>query len=155
MKYRMATERDLRSLAELRWEFHAEDNGELPAEGKDGFVQECEAFLRAGLAEGRWVYWVAEDEGRIVAHMFVQRVRKVPRPGRPHAEYGYLTNVYARPDHRNGGVGSALIARVKEWARAAGLEMLIVWPSERSVPFYRRAGFAPDGEMLQLSLEAD
>jgi N-acetylglutamate synthase-like GNAT family acetyltransferase len=50
---------------------------------------------------------------------------------------------------RNSGVGSKLLAAVSEWARELELEMLIVWPSDASIPFYRRAGFDPTSEMLE------
>ncbi len=40
-----------------------------------------------------------------------------------------------------------------DWALEQRLELLIVWPSERSVSFYRRAGFAPSAEMLELHLD--
>ncbi len=36
-----------------------------------------------------------------------------------------------------------------------GLELLIVWPSDASYPFYRRAGFKGCDDPLQLVLNAD
>jgi hypothetical protein len=38
---------------------------------------------------------------------------------------------------------------VKASATAKRLEMLIVWPSERSGPHYERQGFLPNTEMLE------
>lgn len=49
-------------------------------------------------------------------------------------------------------MGSALLDRVKAWAAERDLELLIVSPSERSVPFYARAGFGPDNEFRVLHL---
>ena len=37
-------------------------------------------------------------------------------------------------------------------ARADGLGVLVVWPSDRAHPFYRRAGFAGDSDPLELQL---
>ena len=39
-----------------------------------------------------------------------------------------------------------------EFIDSEGLELLLVSPSDRSVPFYGRAGFQPAGEWLQLTL---
>ncbi len=152
MRYRQAVEGDMRELAEMRWEFHYEDEPDSPEERRSEFVRECESFLREGLLGGRWVVWLAEDGNEIVAHACVHRLRPIPRPDDLDGEYGYLTNVYARPAHRNRGVGIRLMDEVVAWARGVGLDLLFVWPSERSVPFYERAGFAADDERMMLEL---
>ncbi|WP_052869092.1 hypothetical protein [Streptomyces niger] len=41
------------------------------------------------------------------------------------------------------------MARAEQWIRERGTDVLIVWPSERSVPVYRRAGFRPSTELLE------
>jgi GNAT superfamily N-acetyltransferase len=79
----------------------------------------------------------------------VQRIRKVPNPGRLDPEFGYVTNVYTCPEARNQGTGAGLIRHIQDWAREQRLEMLILWPSERSGDFYRRAGFRPSSEALE------
>ncbi|MEJ7654351.1 MAG: hypothetical protein WKH64_14015 [Chloroflexia bacterium] len=61
MRYRQAVEGDMRELAEMRWEFHYEDEPDSPEERRSEFVRECESFLREGLLGGRWVVWLAED----------------------------------------------------------------------------------------------
>jgi GNAT superfamily N-acetyltransferase len=80
-------------------------------------------------------------------------VRKIPSPGNLHGRCGYLANSYARPEVRNAGVGSQLLAAIKSWAIGESLELLVVWPSERAYPFYERAGFRrhPDPVVLRLA----
>jgi GNAT superfamily N-acetyltransferase len=150
----MAIEGDLTALAEMRWTFRTEGDAPAPAVGREPFVAACVAFLRQGLANGRWIYWIAELDGEIVSHIFVRRVRKVPKPSRLHDEYGYVTNVYTRPPYRGQGIGSELLERVKAWARGEDLEVLIVWPSEESVAFYERAGFCAENEVLEYTVRA-
>jgi hypothetical protein len=41
-----------------------------------------------------------------------------------------------------------VLEAVTTWARGAGLELLFVWPSEESIPFYERHGFGRRGEPL-------
>jgi GNAT superfamily N-acetyltransferase len=98
------------------------------------------------------VYWVAVDGGKIIAHAAVNVVRGVPRPARKSDQWGYLTDCYTRPEYRRRGVGSELIARVKEWSAKRDLELLLVWPSEESQSFYQRAGFAPAEGVALLAL---
>jgi len=40
------------------------------------------------------------------------------------------------------------LAATTEWARHHGIELLIVWPSERSISLYDRHGFAALDEPL-------
>lgn len=152
--YRLATRRDLPALAAMRWEFRVEETPP-PADARRGaFVRACTLILREGLEAGHWHYWVALVDGQIVSQIFVRRVDKIPSPGRLRDEMGYVTNVYTRPDFRNRGIGSELLERVVAWARQQDLEMLFVWPSEQSVPFYRRAGFQQGSEMMELDCRA-
>jgi len=85
-------------------------------------------------------------DGQIVSHAFVAYVDKVPRPTRERRRIAYLTNVYTRPDFRGRGIGGALIERAQARAAEADVELMMVWPSDESIDFYRRQGFAPSEE---------
>jgi len=155
MRYRLATEGDVHALAEMRWDFRTETVERPPTIAKEEFAASCAEFFRRALGEGRWVCWLAEEDGQIVSHMFIQRIRKIPNPCRLHGEFGYITNAYTRPPFRGKGIGAALLQRVKEWARQQDLELLILWPSDTSVAFYERAGFSSEHEILQCRLRGD
>ncbi|HEX8002040.1 MAG TPA: GNAT family N-acetyltransferase [Mycobacteriales bacterium] len=142
--YRRATADDARELARLRAASFAEDHPDEPV--PEAFAREFAAFARAALPE-RWTAWVAEEGGTLVANVWVHEVPKVPRPNRTTRAWGYVTNVYAVPSARDAGIGTALLGHVARWARERDLELLLVWPSERSVPFYERAGFGATGAL--------
>jgi GNAT superfamily N-acetyltransferase len=89
---------------------------------------------------------------RLVGNIYVEQVVKVPRPGRFHARYGYVTNVYVDPETRGHGVGTALLRQVIAWAREQQMEFLIVWPAEDSKGFYRSCGCAASTEAMELPL---
>lgn len=155
MNYRLATEHDLAGLAEMRWSFRTEDGAGHAVIERAEFLEACIEFLRQGLAEGRWAYWIAERQGEIISHICVQRVGKVPKPERLGDEFGYVTNVYTKPAYRGQGIGTELMARVTAWARREGLDTLIVWPSEQSAGFYGRAGFSALNTVLELELRSE
>jgi GNAT superfamily N-acetyltransferase len=146
--YRLAAESDLPALAQLRWDFRTEWS-ETPPPGKEEFLVYCTDFLLRGWTGGQWVYWIAEEEGQIISQVFVLRITKIPKPARWHDEFGYVTNVYTRPAYRNRGIGAQLMQQVIAWAQAEDLELLVLWPSERSVPFYERAGFSAENDILE------
>jgi len=68
------------------------------------------------------------------------------------AKYARLSNVRTVPKYRNKGVGSALIERVKDWCSEQNAEELIVWLSEQSVSFYKRAGFKCKNDVMEILL---
>ncbi len=152
MDFRIATESDLDALAQMRWDFRLEESPGTPAHDRQSFLEACSAFLRQGLASQRWVYWVAVCEGTIVSHIFVQRIDKVPKPNRLNDGFGYVTNVYTTPAYRGRGIGSELMARVIQWAKAQDLECLLVGPSDASVRFYERAGFRWNEDLMQYTI---
>jgi GNAT superfamily N-acetyltransferase len=154
MRYRLATSDDAETLAQMRWEFRLEEAPGDTVHNKADFLHACTMFIRQAIEGGAWHFWVAEDESMLVAHICVLTIVKIPKPNRLHDAFGYVTNVYTRPAYRNQGIGSELMRHVVEWARAMEMENLMVWPSERSIPFYARAGFVADEEAMDLILRA-
>jgi GNAT superfamily N-acetyltransferase len=150
--YRLATSADLEELAAMRWDFRLEEADNLHQYDRAIFMQACVDFLRRELGSRRWAYWIAFNDRQIISHIFVQKMAKVPKPSRLADADGFMTNVYTRPAYRGQGIGSELLGRTITWAKAEDLGTLFVWPSERSIEYYQRAGFQADGEAMALEL---
>ena len=150
----LATTDDIQELARLRWELYAEQEGDL-AESPDAYRERFANFARSALTSGDWRSWVARDGGRLLAAVWLHTVPRVPVPGKRAGPIGYLTNVYVVPEHRNAGLGAQLLDRLKAWCGEQGYSVVIVWPTERSRPFYRRSGFDRSDEPLVMDLEPD
>jgi GNAT superfamily N-acetyltransferase len=148
IEYRVAGTADLAELAAMRWDFRLEESGGA-AHDRASFLTACHAFLQCKLAEGAWAYWIAIADGQIVAHIFVCRIDKVPKPNRLQDCDGYVTNVYTRPAYRGRGIGSALMKHVTTWALEQDMGTLFVWPSETSRTYYARAGFVGGSELME------
>ena len=101
------------------------------------------SFVAEALSSGKWAILVAELESRLVGNVYVQLVRRVPVPSDDPEHWTYITNVYVEPEYRDRGFGGELLAAGVAWARSQGSIEIRLWPSTASVPFYRRAGFAP------------
>jgi GNAT superfamily N-acetyltransferase len=144
---RPATPDDAPTLAELRWEFRA---GRDPAiEERQVFVDRCTLWMARELAGTAWRAWVALDGNRIIGQVWVNRIHKVPNPIDEREHHAYLSNLYVRPSAR-GGVGTALLETVLAWARANGVDRVVLWPSARSVTLYRRHQFRRDADVMEL-----
>ena len=144
---RAATPADARTLAELRWEFRA---GRDPAvEERQAFVDRCAAWMARELAATAWRAWTAHQSGRIIGQVWVNLIEKVPNPIAEPERHLYLSNLYVQPSAR-GGVGTALLETALEWARANGVDRVVLWPSTRSVSLYQRLHFQRDGDVMEL-----
>jgi len=150
---REATAQDVSVLARMRWNLRMDDAP--PDDRYPEYEARFSQFLTDALESGLWMAWVIEQEGEILAHIYLQLIEKVPRPGALDQHFGYVTNVYTRPDSRNQGLGAQLMNHVIEWAKTRQLEFMILWPSDRSAPFYQRAGFEHPHDTLELILNDD
>ncbi len=148
----MANTDDFEQLANLRWDFRMESGEEKAAMSREEFVKECVDFFEAKANGDYHFYWVAEKNGEIISQVFVHKVDMIPRPCKIDDRFGYITNDYTKPEYRNQGIGSKLLGEVIKWARNEDLELLIVYPSERAISFYERAGFRAENDVMELTL---
>lgn len=118
---------------------------EVPDPGYD------EAYERWWQREyGLRVSWVAEVDGQPVGMLNMCVFSRMPAPERLHSQWGYLANLFVLAEHRNEGIGAQLLAACLASAREQRFVRVVLSPSERSVPFYRRAGFKSAADNLML-----
>jgi GNAT superfamily N-acetyltransferase len=96
--------------------------------------------------------WVASIDGVPVGMLNLLEFTRMPSPGAPAGRWGYLGNAFVLGEHRDRGIGRALLDAALGEARARGYVRIVLSPSPRSVPFYRRAGFRDATELLVLPL---
>ena len=123
---------------ETIWPSASEPDGNA---ARPEYEAECRAFFTDAIEGGGWDIWIAEADGQIVSHVCIALIDKVPRPTRENSRIAYLTNVYTRPSYRGRAIGGKLLKQAQEAAPKAGVELMIVWPSDESIDFYKRHGF--------------
>jgi GNAT superfamily N-acetyltransferase len=143
---RVAGERDTYTLVALRRAWNEEDAG---AQADDH--EFAGRFVAWMASEGATrTFFVVEVDGEPVGMANVKRYVRMPVAGRGDAgHWGYIGNVYVRADHRDAGVGRALVDALIAWCAEHGYERLRLAPTERARPFYTRLGFVP-GQVIQL-----
>jgi GNAT superfamily N-acetyltransferase len=134
---RRAAEADLPVIAWLRRESAAEQDG---AAADSSFEERFSAWYAR--ESPRRIVWLAEVGGRPVGAMNLSVFERMPRPGRAPSRWGYLGNAFVLAAHRNQGIGGQLLDAVLGFAR------VMLSPSERSIPFYERAGFGPADALM-------
>jgi len=145
---RAADPADIPELMRLRWQLYSETE---PVVGESYAAYEARfaPFARQVLRSPDWHVVVATHDTQVIAAMWVYRVPRVPQPGRgPAAPLAYVTNVYVEPAHRDGGLGSRMLAGIRDRCREEGFSLMMAWPTERSFPFYERLGFTRGADPL-------
>ena len=140
---RRAQDADLAAVAWLRRESAAEQDG-------DGADPSFEERFGAWYAResSRRIIWLAEVGGRPVGAMNLSVFERMPRPGHAPSRWGYLGNAFVLAAYRNQGVGGLLLDALLGYASENGFVRVVLSPSERSIPFYERAGFGPADALM-------
>ncbi|MEU8664827.1 GNAT family N-acetyltransferase [Actinoplanes philippinensis] len=133
MIVRRAGAADTAALAELR----DIDESELPAYA---------AWVSSHA--GTHLPFVAEVDGRVVGCAWLLVAERVPGHGAMDRRYGDVQSVMVREEHRDRGVGAALMAAILAEARARGLLHVTVHSGRRAVGFYLRNGFEHHRQLL-------
>lgn len=142
---RQADDADLAAIALLRRQWTQEQSGAIDD-------PEFDERLGAWFAResSHRIIWLAEADGGLVGMMNLVVFERMPRPGRAPSRWGYLGNAFVLAAHRNQGIGGQLLRALLGYADEKGFVRVVLSPSERSVPFYERAGFGPaDALMLR------
>jgi GNAT superfamily N-acetyltransferase len=140
---RIAGSEDAPALAALRRAWTAEQQGPVEDEGFEArFLDWYER------ESARRLSWLAEARGEMVGMVNLAVFDRMPQPGREPGSWGYLANAFVLAAYRNQGIGSLLLGALLAHADFSGYVRVVLSPSERSVPFYQRAGFTQGTELM-------
>jgi GNAT superfamily N-acetyltransferase len=145
---RTAGPADVPAIAAMRAAWTEEYAGE-PIED-DAFLDAFAAWFER--ESDQRVTWLAEDGGDPVGMLNMLVFTRMPRPRRPEedrpSQWGYIANVFVDATRRDAGVGRQLLDAATAYAVDHRFARIVLSPSERSVPFYSRAGFVPATSLL-------
>jgi GNAT superfamily N-acetyltransferase len=133
MIVRMAGAADVVALAELR---------DLGPDQVAAFVGWTAAHVETHLP------FVAEVDGSVVGSAWLHVAERVPGHESQNRWYGDVQSVMVRPEHRNQGIGSALMSAILAEAVRRELEHVTVHSGRRAVEFYLRNGFSHHRQIL-------
>ena len=147
-RVRLATDEDAPVIATLRLRW-AEEQAGHPIED-DGFGQTFAAWYDR--ERDQRLTWLAYDGDAPVGMLNLLVFTRMPKPddartGRP-GQWGYVANAYVDESRRDAGLGTQLMDACVAAAVERGFARLVLSPSERSVPFYARHGFAPATSLM-------
>jgi GNAT superfamily N-acetyltransferase len=148
MTVRRATAADVAALAALRRAWVEEEAGPID----DGGAFEREVTRWYAAEAGRRLTWIATRGEAAVGMLNVVEFHRMPRPGRRHSSWGYISNVFVLAPYRGGGIGRELLDAAIGTARQRGYARLVLSPSERARTLYARVGFGAADDLMLMPL---
>ena len=143
MEVRVAGVAGVAHLAELVQQFGTEEQGA----GAPSFAQNLLRWMDAH-RDSHVPFLALLPSGSAVGMAWLALTARGPRPGRTGRLCGDVQSVYVVPEHRDEGIGAALLRTVLQHGAALGMEHVTVHSSERAVSVYERAGFDSSAELL-------
>jgi GNAT superfamily N-acetyltransferase len=140
---RQAGNADVPALAALRREWTREWGG---AGDDPGFAERFAAWFEQETA--RRITWLAEVDGGAVGMVNLTVFERMPQPGRAPSRWGYLANAFVLAAFRDRGIGGRLLDALLGYADEHDFARVVLNPSARAIPLYRRAGFEPASALL-------
>jgi GNAT superfamily N-acetyltransferase len=144
---RLATEAEAELIAEQRRRMFAE-MGRPEDDRMRAMVVAFVPWVRERLRDGRYLGWMVEQAGQVVAGGGMYLMDFPPHFRDPQPLRAYLLNFYVGPEARGRGVARGLLKTAIDEARRRGIRVVSLHASEAGRPLYERNGFAASNEMM-------
>jgi GNAT superfamily N-acetyltransferase len=144
---RQATVADAELIAVHRRSMFA-DMGQADDDGMQAMLDGFLVWLRPRLSDGRYVGWLVEEDGRVVAGTGMLLMDFPPHWMDPEPVRAYLLNFYVEPEFRGRGLAYELLKAAVNDARRRGIKVISLHASKFGKPLYERYGFEPTNEMI-------
>ena len=149
---RQATSDDIATLTNLRVAFF-EDIGDITDEKHAAAFREATyRYLNEALPQGKFLAWVAEEDGQIIATSGLIFFEQAPTPINLVGNEGYVLNMYTLPQWRGRGIARTLLEEIIRYVKKTGIPQLWLYATDEGRPLYEKLGFSvlPDAMGLKL-----
>jgi GNAT superfamily N-acetyltransferase len=127
------------------------DMGDLSVEEIPRLENASFVYMRQMMAERRYLGWLADREGEVVAGAGMIISQLLPRPGAIEGgAQALIVNVYCEPEHRRRGLARSLISAMLEWCKRERVAKVVLHASPDGRPLYESLGFVQTNEMRWL-----
>lgn len=111
--------------------------------------QHFEPWVVRMINEGKYLGWLTEDDGKVVAGAGLLLLDWPPHPLDPRSsQRGYLLNVYVEPEYRRRKLASHLIEYALAEARRRKIRVVSLHSTDEGRPLYESNGFRQTNEMF-------
>jgi GNAT superfamily N-acetyltransferase len=138
---RMATSDDIEVLTDLRVAMFEEIGDITDEKQAEAFREATYRYLSEALPQGKFLAWVAEEDGQIVGTSGLIFFEQAPTPANLVGNEGYVLNMYTVPQWRGRGIARALLEEIIRYVKNTGIPQLWLYATEEGRPLYEKMGF--------------
>ena len=125
------------------------DAGRRDDQVLDVMAQTHEPWVAQAITDGKYLGFLTEDGGKVVAGAGLLLLDWPPHPLDPRSTMrGYLLNVYVEPEYRRRKLASNLIELALAEARRRRIRVVALHSTEEGRRLYEAAGFRSTNEMF-------
>ncbi len=143
----MATAIDAELIAGHRMKMFA-DAGQADAPAMAQMAENFVSWVKPRLMDGRYVGWLMEDQGKVVAGAGMWLMDFPPHWMDAEPVRAYLLNFYTEPEYRGRGIAGEMLKMAVDEAARRGIKVVALHASKFGRPIYERNGFADTNEMM-------
>jgi ribosomal protein S18 acetylase RimI-like enzyme len=148
LKTRLATAADAPLITRHRRRMFV-DAGRRDDQVLQLMAQAHDPWVAQAITDGRYLGWLTEDDGKVIAGAGLLLLDWPPHPLDPHSTTrGYLLNVYVEPEYRRRRLASNLIENALAEARRRDIRVVALHSTEEGRRLYESAGFRTTNEMF-------
>jgi GNAT superfamily N-acetyltransferase len=124
------------------------DMGDLSGDDIARLENASFVYIRQMMAEQRYLGWLVERRGEVVAGAGIIISQLLPRPAAIEGgAQALICNVYCEPEHRRRGLARALMTEMLEWCGRERMAKIVLHASPDGRPLYESLGFVQTNEM--------
>ncbi|NHJ87975.1 MAG: GNAT family N-acetyltransferase [Asgard group archaeon] len=141
---RKATLDDINKLIEFRIEFLKEFQQTPNEPEMITFQKSLRDFLLEKMKSDEFIAWLAEVNNEIIATSGLSFLQRPPHFHNLTGKFGYIMNMYTKPEWRQKGIASALLEKLIEEIRSKGIDFIFLHATPIGKPLYLKYGFTED-----------
>lgn len=122
--------------------------GILKKDQEKSFEEACEQYFTQFIPQDKFISWIAEDNGNVVAVSGLVFFQKPPSPGNTSGKEAYIMNMYTLTKWRKKGIASRLLQEIIRFLNQEQITSISLHATEVGRSVYEKNGFSlMDNEM--------
>jgi GNAT superfamily N-acetyltransferase len=154
IQIRRASLNDVPTLVRFRSALFKEI-GRLKGEEEKSFEKACEQFFTQYIPQDRFISWIAEDNGNVVAVSGLVFFQKPPSPGNLTGKVAYIMNMYTLTEWRKKGLASRLLQEIINFLNQERIISITLHTTEVAKSVYEKKGFIPEDNEMKYTVPLD
>lgn len=143
--------KDIKSLVDLRMNFLREIGNIKNDTDIKQLIESSIGYFKRNIDNG-FIYWVAEDNGKIVAISGLVLMDRPPTSDNFTGTEGYIMNIYVIPSYRHKGIAKAIMNEIISYLKDMDVKHVWLHSTEGGRILYEKMGFTSKQSEMEMHL---